>query len=131
MESTKEALRAPAIALLVNMGGAIAILLFAVFGSALGMTLGGMGMFGDADIPEKMFKSGVNIASSITGIGVCAYIAWSMLQMLKLKHYTHAVVSCVLACIPCFTFLCCITSLPFAIWALVVLRRPDVRAAFS
>ncbi len=131
MTEPRDALRIPAIGLMVNAGGVIIANLVLIIGTSLGMTLGGMGVFGDAEVTEKITNGAINIASSITGILVCTYIVWSALQMLKLQNRSHAIAGAVLSMIPCFTVCCCITSAPFAIWALVVLRRPEVESAFQ
>lgn len=56
-----------------------------------------------------------------------AYGAWCMRCN---KHYRVAVVAALIACIPLISP-CLILGIPFGIWAILVLRRPDVRAAFA
>lgn len=53
--------------------------------------------------------------------------AW---QMRNLKMYPLAVLSCILAMAPGSNCCCCIT-LPIGIWALTVLMKPEVKAAFT
>jgi hypothetical protein len=50
--------------------------------------------------------------------------------MRSLSGYRMSVVGAAVAVIPLGTG-CCVTGIPFGIWALVVLSRPDVKAAFA
>jgi predicted Zn finger-like uncharacterized protein len=52
------------------------------------------------------------------------------LRMLQLRNYGLALVASI-ASLANFGPCCCPVGLPFGIWALVVLLRPDVRAAFE
>lgn len=131
MKTAQEQLRIPAIALLVNAGGAILLHLVSLVAAAMGLALGASNVLPDTDLTWMMANGALSVASSITGIGVCAYVGWSALEMLRLRNYTHAMVGALLACIPCFTFMCCVTSLPFSIWSFVILLRDDVRTAFA
>jgi hypothetical protein len=51
-------------------------------------------------------------------------------RMENLRSYQMVVLGCVLAMLPCYSPVFLI-GLPVGIWALVVLFRPEVRAAFS
>jgi hypothetical protein len=49
--------------------------------------------------------------------------------MKNLQSYGLAMTASIVAMIPCISP-CCILGLPFGIWALVILNRPEVKAAF-
>ncbi len=53
------------------------------------------------------------------------------IQMLRAKSRGLAMLSSVLAMIPCVTSVCCLLGVPIGIWALVVLGKPEVKAAFA
>ena len=53
---------------------------------------------------------------------------WGAVKMLRQESYAWATTAAIVAMVPWY---CCILGLPFGIWALVVLRRPVVKAAFS
>lgn len=53
------------------------------------------------------------------------------IKMLSLKSYTFAFVAAILAVIPCITPCCGILTLPFGIWALIVLNKADVKRCFE
>ena len=52
------------------------------------------------------------------------------IQMMRLRGHGLAVAGSVLAMLNLGN-LCCILGLPFGIWSLLVLMRPDVRKAFQ
>lgn len=49
--------------------------------------------------------------------------------MLRLSSYPLAMTGAMVSLVPCATG-CCVTGIPFAVWALVVLTRTEVKAAF-
>ena len=51
------------------------------------------------------------------------------MKMKNLDNYGLAMTAAILGMIPCISP-CCLLGLPFGIWALVVLGRPEVKAAF-
>ena len=66
---------------------------------------------------------------AINFIGSC-FLIWASLRMLKLKGHTAALVASILAAVPCWGGCCCL-GLPVGIWALIVLLKADVKAAFD
>ncbi len=50
--------------------------------------------------------------------------------MMRLRSHPFAVVAMVMQVIPC-TGVCCVATLPFGVWGLVVLNRPDVKDGFE
>ncbi len=52
------------------------------------------------------------------------------LYMRKLSGYKMSMIGAIVSVIPLATG-CCLTGIPFGIWALIVLNRPDVKAAFA
>ncbi len=65
------------------------------------------------------------IVGSLIGI----VIALGAVKMKNLQSYGLAMTASILAMIPCVSP-CCLLGLPFGIWALVVLGRPEVKSAF-
>lgn len=72
----------------------------------------------------------VGILYSLLGVGLGVLIAYGGLQMTKFRMYGLAIAASIIAMIPCFSCCCCVIGLPAGIWSLVVLSRPEVRAAF-
>lgn len=57
-------------------------------------------------------------------------IIYGAVMMLKGKRFELAKTAAVLAIIP-FTSCCFVIGIPFGVWALVVLSKPEVKAIFS
>ena len=91
--------------------------------------------------PEKVFDNeyrrlgyevGIIVWPMLGLISVAAspVIIFGGLQMLGMRKYSAALLASIFALIP-VTSLCCISGIPIGIWALVVLRDPEVRAVFE
>jgi hypothetical protein len=63
------------------------------------------------------------------GLLVSFLILYGALKMKKLESHGWAVAASVIALVPCVSP-CCLIGLPIGIWALVVLNKPEVKAAF-
>ncbi len=122
----------PAIALMVTAGLGLLIHLF-----GLVQILFGMG--GTPDLPGldpdvvrmiRMFTHGpIAVASNGLGIAVSIFILLGAIRMQKLTSHGLALAVAIVAMIPCFSP-CCFLGLPFGIWALVVLSKPEVKSQF-
>jgi len=78
----------------------------------------------------EKFSSAVGVVSCLIGLALSALVAYGARQMQTLSSFGWGVTAAVLALIPC-TSPCCVLGVPIGIWALVVLYRPEVRAAFG
>lgn len=72
----------------------------------------------------------VGILYSLLGVGLGGLIAFGGLQMTKFRMYGVAIAASIVAMVPCFSCCCCAIGVPVGIWALVVLSRQEVKAAF-
>ena len=82
---------------------------------------------------QKLFStlgSGLGIVQDIIGgiVGVIVLIGAAKMQ--KLQNYQFALTASIVAMLPCISP-CCVFGLPFGIWALVVLNKPEVKSQFS
>jgi len=60
------------------------------------------------------------------------FVLFGALKMMKLQGHTLAIFTCIVAMIPCATTgLCCVLGLPFGIWGIIVLNKPDVKSQFT
>ena len=126
-EAAKKALMAPAIVLAILAGGMIVIF-------ALDAVLFATGAF------RHSFRfEGVNYwkLARIVGPAVClfamalnALILFGAVQMMRLRRWGLAMAAAILAMIPISSSACCVFTLPVGIWALMVLKRPLVKASF-
>jgi hypothetical protein len=89
--------------------------------------------FIENEMPDKyegLFEGTIGIGSSFVGLLVAAFIIFISLKMKELKEWGLCVAASILAMIPCISP-CCIIGLPIGIWCLVVLTKPEVKAAFK
>jgi hypothetical protein len=129
----EQAVNGPAIALIVTAGLGIAL-------GLLGLVLTLAKMDAAPDMPGmdpefvryfRIFAYGpVGISIKIVGIAVSVLILVGALRMQKLTNYGFAMTAAIIAMIPCFSP-CCLLGLPFGIWALVVLSKPEVKSQFN
>ena len=82
---------------------------------------------------QKLVSSlggGLGIFQDIIGgiMGVLILIGAGKMQ--KLQNYQLAMTACIVAMVPCISP-CCVFGLPFGIWALVVLNKPEVKSQFG
>jgi hypothetical protein len=66
----------------------------------------------------------------LVGVGLGGLIVLGGLRMMQLRAYGLAITASIIAMIPCFSCCCSVIGVPVGIWALVVLARPEVKAAF-
>lgn len=126
--------KGPAIAMLVN--GAL-IALFSLFGTLqhlLGKKPEMPPMPPEVPpwVPEfiQTMQGPVGLAANIFSVLVGAFIILGSIKMMKLQSRGLAVATAVVSMIPCLTGCCCILGLPFGIWAMVVLNKPEVKSSF-
>jgi hypothetical protein len=120
----------PATGLLIT--GIIGALLAAV-GFIVNIIGMGISPFIVDELPDRyieFYEGTAGAASSFIGILVAAFIIYASLRMKELQQWELSLAASILAMIPCISP-CCIIGLPIGIWCLVVLLRPEVRAAFK
>lgn len=136
-----EKVKAPAIALLIT--GIIDILLavwnlFKILFLKAGIEKALQNMPQNKD-PEfqKMMQFIVHASTGPIGIifglialGLSVLVLFGGIRMQSLRNYELAFAASIIAMIPCMTP-CCLLGLPFGIWALVVLSKPEVKSAFD
>jgi hypothetical protein len=120
-------------------GPAIGLLVTGIIGAVfsvialISISIGtGLSTFWEHDFTEKyvdLYEGAAGMGSSFVGILVAAFIIYAALKMKDLTQYGITVAASILAMIPCISP-CCIIGLPVGIWCLVVLTRPEVKAAF-
>jgi len=127
-------IKIPAMGLVVTGGLMVLGQVVGLFMNILGLGMSSMEDFSEFPIEgmEKFapFMTGTwAIVSAFIGLAIGAFVLFGAMQMLKLKGYGLAITTCVVAMLPCSC--CCIVGLVFGIWGLVILLKPEVKAAFS
>jgi hypothetical protein len=78
----------------------------------------------------QLFYGPIGIGSAIFTLLMGVVILFGAMQMRKLENYVFAFTAAILAILPCVSA-CCILGLPFGIWALVVMNKPEVKSQFK
>ena len=67
---------------------------------------------------------------AVITIIVSPLIIYGAAQMLGARKYSMARLAAILSIIPCTSF-CCVLGIPAGVWGLLVLNKPEVKAAFD
>jgi len=126
--------KGPAMALIVTAGLGIAYYAF----SGIFTLITGGAMFQQqmpANIPpewEPFIKGMQGPLAGFINLAVAAlngFVLFGAIKMLRLQNRGLAVAVSIVAMLPCQC--CCVFGLPFGIWALVVLNKPEVKSQFG
>lgn len=135
-EAALQAVKGPAIALKVTaIIGLVLVALGLVVNvlSLAGVQFNfGLQQMGDARF-QKMFSQlggGLGIVQNLIGAGIGIAIWMGASKMQSLQNYQFAMTASVLAMLPCLSP-CCLLGLPFGIWALITLNKPEIKSQFS
>lgn len=121
-------LKGPAISLMVTacIGAAFQVLglLMNLMGAGMGaMARSGRGM-------PNMLSGGIGAVFNVIGLIMAVVVFMGASKMKNAESYGFAMAAAIIAMIPCLGP-CCLLGLPLGIWALVVLMKPEVKAAFN
>jgi hypothetical protein len=121
----------PGIALIVL--GVLVLLIQAAYLvlQLLGTGMGAIGVAsGDADAVGSLMGGVLGMVFTVIWMLFSGIIIFGGVKMKNLQSYGLAMASTIIAMLPCTTGWCCLLGLPLGIWALVVLMKPEVKAAF-
>jgi hypothetical protein len=99
-----------------------------IVGCSLGLVLDGLLLLNVLPHDEND-QIAIRMTWGIILLVASILVVYAAGQMKRLRRYQVAFAGAIVAAIPCFGP-CCLLGIPFGIWALVVLNRPDVRSAF-
>lgn len=124
--------RWPAVGILV--AGALGLVMqIASFAFSDAMNAHILEMANEAGVPmsaEQLDPTApLNLASSLFGMLLSIGMIVGGWAMLKRTSWALALTGAICALIPCST--CCCIGLPFGVWALIVLLKPEVKAAMG
>jgi len=68
---------------------------------------------------------------SLLFAAVNGFIVFGAVRMMKLQAHTLAIITCIVAMIPCASGCCCLLGLPFGIWGIMMLNKPEVKSQFT
>lgn len=136
-EAALQAVKAPAICLIVIAGLGIALFFFGAISNFLG---GAVMRHPPANMPPEMqnfYQSMQNARGPLGGLLDLFFVAMDALvligaiKMMRLQNRPFAIAACIIAMLPFTVFCCCIPGLPFGIWGLVVMNKPEVKSQFT
>jgi hypothetical protein len=84
---------------------------------------------GDKERNDVLAQAAIYIPQSCVAFVVSIVMLIGAGKMSRLENYGWAQAAAVVGMIPCISP-CCLLGLPFGIWALTVLNRPDIQRAF-
>jgi hypothetical protein len=84
--------------------------------------------FGNVDENDTAYKAG-KIAAYVLSFCWSGIVLSGAIYMWNLKGYGYAKTGAIVAMVPCSP--CCLLGLPFGIWAVIALNKPEVQDAFT
>ena len=123
----KSLVKGPAIAILISNGIGMLIVLLALVLNLVGV---GMGAASGMEQGMVVAEGAIGVVQSVLGLAIGSAIIVGILKMMKLQSYGFAMTATILAMIPCLSP-CCLLGLPFGIWGIVILCKPEVKEAFA
>jgi len=130
-EAALQAVKGPAMALAITGGLGI---LFYLFSSVLHLAGYHPPISPNAPPEWRHFlqqsQSGTSaLLSALLGVAINAFVLLGGFKMMRLESRGVAFAACIVAMLPCQC--CCLLGLPFGIWALVVINKPEVKSQFT
>jgi hypothetical protein len=87
------------------------------------------GSSSDVDFGDSLdWSSPLNLSMNAVFLVLHGLIVWGGISMMTQRRWGLSMTAAVLAIFPC-TSPCCCLGLPLGIWAVIVLSRPEVKAA--
>ena len=128
----KQSVHGPAVFLIVAGALNVALGMVSVLSRLVGWTLPSPQPTGNPVLDRllELGSSGVGAVFDLFAIAISAFIIFGGYRMMKLSNYGLCIAASIAALVPCLSPCCCL-GLPAGIWALVVLCKPEVKAAFE
>ena len=126
----QSAVSGPAIGLMVVAGISIACLCLTIPFDIYLLASGTAEKLDRGGAINPVFSIMIRTLWSFLILGASGFAFWGGFQMRQLRSYGMARTACIVASIPCLGP-CCILGIPFGIWALTVLAKPEVKSAFT
>jgi hypothetical protein len=132
-EAALQAVKLPAIFLIVVASIGIVLFLFAAVGNFAGLNKFRGSQ--SSNIPPETraqierFQGPTGGMIDLLVAAMNGFVLLGALKMMRLENRGLAMAACIVAMIP--PNCCCILGIPFGIWALVVLNKPEVKSQFT
>jgi hypothetical protein len=133
-EAALQAVKAPVICLRITAGINLLLAAFGLLMNTLKLAGVDTGLSGiEEGEMSKFFSTAggwTEIVGDLVAITVGVLILIGASKMNALANRPYAMAASILAMLPCVSP-CCILGVPFGIWALVVLNKPEVKSQFT
>jgi hypothetical protein len=132
-DSALQAVKGPAIALIITASLGVA---YYLFNGAFTLISGGP-MFHQQlppNLSPQMRSFIMGMQGPLAGFisffvaALNGFVLFGAIKMLRLQSRSLAMAACIVAMLPCSC--CCLFGIPFGIWGLVVLNKPEVKSQF-
>ncbi|MGA2179615.1 MAG: DUF4339 domain-containing protein [Verrucomicrobiota bacterium] len=102
------------------------------FRSDVSQLYSGIPQFNDPQVQQLLHLAygPLGMINSLFALAMSVLVLIGAAKMQSLRSFEFAFAAAILAMIPCLTP-CCVLGLPFGIWALVVLNKPEVKSQFT
>ena len=121
----------PAIFIMISTGLNVLFSLFSIAINLLQIGVGSiMGGSGSGGALGFLFQGTLGLVMNLIGLVIPIMIFIGAIKMMKLKSHGWAMAASIL-CLLCSNPCCCPLGLAAGIWSLVVLGKPEVKAAFE
>jgi hypothetical protein len=125
-----KAIKGPAIALIVIAGLGIGLYCLAFLGHLSGHHQDYSQMSPRVRDWMEQSQGPRGFLYDFLGVLLNGAVLFGAIRMLRLQGHTFAIITCIVAMLPCNC--CCFAfNIPFAIWALIVLNKPEVKSQFT
>jgi len=124
----QDAVKNPATFLLVVGGIGVLVALISLLMNLLGAGLGAAG--GGDQAAGAMLSGGIGIVFAILGAIGSVVVILGSLKMKNLENYGLSMAAAIIAMLPIASG-CCLLGLPAGIWCIIVLMKPEIKAAFK
>lgn len=121
----------PAIGLIVSGSLYLVAGVFRILSGVFSASFAGLMGNNDPQMQKIMAVSGVvNWALAVLVLVLGGLVIWGGIKMKQLENYGLCMTAAIISVLPC-SFPCCLIGMPFGIWALVILSKPEVKAQFT
>jgi hypothetical protein len=126
------AVKGPAIALTVV--SSLGVLLYLASSLVHFISPGGQPYRMPANVPTEYLSIAQSLRGPVGGLitlvaaALNGFVLFGCLNMMRLQSFNLAIATCIVAMLPCQC--CCLLGLPFGIWGLIVLNKPEVKSQF-
>lgn len=134
-EAALQAVKGPAIALIITAAIGAGLCLLGAANNFVGGAMAHNTM--PPNMPPEWQGFYRNMQGGLGGVldlffaAMNGLVLFGAIKMMRLESRSLAIVACIVAMLPVTIGCCCILGLPFGIWGLVAMNKPEVKSHFT